>query len=455
MKKIIILLAILACGIGEVKATKVYLKPNANWLKDNARFAVYAFNSTDGSKNEWYNMSAVADHDGYYEAEFDNTQYDKIIFCRMNGSNSTNDWKDGIKYNQSEDIVPSATALYTITENMWDGKDNPICVKREKPSTYYLYFSTNSNALYGNRVEMNLESDGTYTATIDNQTNPQTYYAMIVPSYAEESAGTISSASWDAVCFPDANDGTDGNEKRLTLSWANSQGNIVNSNSWSRWKIDGIAAKFKITFDWLSSWSITPYFTRTINTSVGYSTFSSDYAVAIPEGVTAYYASGANSSTKKVTMTKFENGIAVNTGALLYKSGGGEVKFTPATSTDNVSGSNLLKHTTGSDIYDKDKAQYVLAKAIGSNDVSTIAFKKVGSSYSPAKGSAYLETESALAPSFEIFFDDAAGGTTAIDAVKSAEPSVTDGAYYNLAGQRVTNPTKGLYIVNGRKVVVK
>ena len=42
---------------------------------------------------------------------------------------------------------------------------------------------------------------------------------------------------------------------------------------------------------------------------------------------------------------------------------------------------------------------------------------------------------------------------TAINAVKSNV--VENGTYYNLAGQRVNNPTKGLYIVNGKKVIVK
>ena len=31
----------------------------------------------------------------------------------------------------------------------------------------------------------------------------------------------------------------------------------------------------------------------------------------------------------------------------------------------------------------------------------------------------------------------------------------TDREVYNLAGQRVAQPTKGLYIVNGKKVVIK
>ena len=29
------------------------------------------------------------------------------------------------------------------------------------------------------------------------------------------------------------------------------------------------------------------------------------------------------------------------------------------------------------------------------------------------------------------------------------------GEYYNLAGQRAVNPKKGLYIVNGKKVIIK
>ena len=43
---------------------------------------------------------------------------------------------------------------------------------------------------------------------------------------------------------------------------------------------------------------------------------------------------------------------------------------------------------------------------------------------------------------------------TAISTVK-AEKTVAAGEYFNLAGQRVAQPTKGLYIVNGKKVIVK
>ena len=51
------------------------------------------------------------------------------------------------------------------------------------------------------------------------------------------------------------------------------------------------------------------------------------------------------------------------------------------------------------------------------------------------------------------FTIDEEGGTTGINAV-NGEGFMVNG-YYNLNGQRVAKPTKGLYIVNGKKVVIK
>ncbi|MBQ1611505.1 MAG: hypothetical protein II087_06360, partial [Muribaculaceae bacterium] len=44
---------------------------------------------------------------------------------------------------------------------------------------------------------------------------------------------------------------------------------------------------------------------------------------------------------------------------------------------------------------------------------------------------------------------------TEITDVHSNREIVGDGYYYNLAGQRVTNPTPGFYIHNGKKVIVR
>ena len=46
-------------------------------------------------------------------------------------------------------------------------------------------------------------------------------------------------------------------------------------------------------------------------------------------------------------------------------------------------------------------------------------------------------------------------GTTDIKTLTVERGTLNDNSYYNLAGQRVAQPTKGLYIINGRKVVIK
>ena len=61
-----------------------------------------------------------------------------------------------------------------------------------------------------------------------------------------------------------------------------------------------------------------------------------------------------------------------------------------------------------------------------------------------------LETETMLLGSIG---GDDEDGTTRIDGI--AGDDVQSDVYYNLQGQRVDTPKKGLYIKNGRKVVVK
>ncbi len=62
-------------------------------------------------------------------------------------------------------------------------------------------------------------------------------------------------------------------------------------------------------------------------------------------------------------------------------------------------------------------------------------------------------TLSASGKASAVFVD---GETTKIGSINAnGEINVENGAVYNLAGQRVAHPTKGLYIVNGKKVIIK
>lgn len=56
--------------------------------------------------------------------------------------------------------------------------------------------------------------------------------------------------------------------------------------------------------------------------------------------------------------------------------------------------------------------------------------------------------DDSTAPVFISFGDETTG-------IKNVQRTLDDGAYYNLSGQRVETPAKGLYIKDGKKVIVK
>lgn len=80
-----------------------------------------------------------------------------------------------------------------------------------------------------------------------------------------------------------------------------------------------------------------------------------------------------------------------------------------------------------------------------------------GSTLNAFRAFFYLPNNTSATTKFVLNFGDE-GETTGIVDVKSDKANVNNGAWYNLSGQRVNNarPTqKGVYIVNGKKVVIK
>lgn len=101
-----------------VNSTKLYLKTNANWRVDGARFAAYFF--TDGGANTWVDMEKEPDTDDIYFVISPAQNYDKIIFARMNPQQLANNW--GNKWNQTGDLVYDGLRnLSIIPEGSWDG----------------------------------------------------------------------------------------------------------------------------------------------------------------------------------------------------------------------------------------------------------------------------------------------------------------------------------------------
>lgn len=106
-----------------VKDNTVYLKPNSNWTKDGARFAIYVFNNSTET-NQWVSMTKSTAHSGYYEAAIPAGDWEGIIFCRMNGSASANNWNN--MWNQTADLsLPSGGKnIFKIPSGAWDYSNN-------------------------------------------------------------------------------------------------------------------------------------------------------------------------------------------------------------------------------------------------------------------------------------------------------------------------------------------
>ena len=106
----------LTANYTENPPTRVYLKPNDTWKADNARFAAYAFSST----NEWFDMKEVAGTDGeYYTCEIP-AKYPEVIFVRMDPAKKDNNWDNDLS--QTDDLfVPTDNKnIYNIATSEWE-----------------------------------------------------------------------------------------------------------------------------------------------------------------------------------------------------------------------------------------------------------------------------------------------------------------------------------------------
>lgn len=79
-----------------------------------------------------------------------------------------------------------------------------------------------------------------------------------------------------------------------------------------------------------------------------------------------------------------------------------------------------------------------------------VGFNVVGDNVTVPAGKAYLDLGSTGVTGFLAF--DLSGEETAIEDVKATSAGAD---IYNLAGQRVKKAQRGIYIVGGKKVVVK
>ncbi len=174
----------------------------------------------------------------------------------------------------------------------------------------------------------------------------------------------------------------------------------------------------------------------------GYSTISCgaalDFANATPSGLKAYAVSALTSTS--ATLTEVSQAPA-NTGIILQGTAGREYTIPVIASASEIATNYLKAAVTATAV--KANAAYVLKDG---------KFKQVTSESSVPAGKAYLLASDIPAGANIINFDFG-GETTGIN--EELRMKNEESVYYNIAGQRVAQPTKGLYIVNGKKVVIK
>ena len=190
--------------------------------------------------------------------------------------------------------------------------------------------------------------------------------------------------------------------------------------------------------------------------STGTNTFSSQYPLDFTEmtQLKAYIASGFSPSTGELTLTRVTK-VPAGEG-LLIKGEAGEYEI-PVAETDMYY-SNLLKGVTTATTVsptDGDYTNFILANG----DKYGIGFYTLSEAGEIAAGKAYLQLPTAVVPAargIKFVFDDEEGVVTAVE---NLTPTLSEGmtVVYNLNGQRVADASlkKGLYIVSGKKVLVK
>ncbi len=147
-------------------------------------------------------------------------------------------------------------------------------------------------------------------------------------------------------------------------------------------------------------------------------------------------------SGNQLTMTEVANREIPAGKAVILKSTSSTITLTPATTTATLEGNALQGTATA--ITNPGNA-YVLNKKNG-----VVGFYKLSSTGTIGANKAYL-TYSGGAGAREFFLFDEATGIE----MPTVEDVNADAVVYDLQGRRVAQPTKGLYIVNGKKIVLK
>ena len=195
--------------------------------------------------------------------------------------------------------------------------------------------------------------------------------------------------------------------------------------------------------------------------SVGYATmYYSDKNLVVPENMEAYTYKMAND--KLTVSTTYGEGevIPAGTGVVL-KAAKGSYEFEVSEEGGLEDGDNLLHGSDMQTTINEPGYKYYMLSLNGDSDPESVGFywgknSNNGTQITNGAHKAYLaiptsDSSTNGAKSFFLFND-----LETTDGIKDYNrETITNNSYYNLNGQRVSRLQKGIYVVNGRKVLVK
>ena len=186
-----------------------------------------------------------------------------------------------------------------------------------------------------------------------------------------------------------------------------------------------------------------------------WATFFFDQNMILPEGVTAHVATKIVDRT--IEIVPIGNVVPANTPVILidkqdrptiYLTYGGTFDESKRPETNGLTGA-----TQKIEINDNNYKNYYVV-GHGSRHIGLYYPSNRGI----ASGLAYYPLSSVKAQNVSAKssygFVFAENTTTGIENIKT-NTAIKDNTYYNLSGQAVKNPTKGIYILNGKKVIIK
>jgi hypothetical protein len=152
-----------------------------------------------------------------------------------------------------------------------------------------------------------------------------------------------------------------------------------------------------------------------------------------------------SAATDASTVLPKETGFVLGGSAATYTLG-----ISSADATANIANNMLCGTLLTADLSATDAAKAYLLHATDDNANSATFYKLSGTQVNGNKAYLLYDATTTPANAFTVSFGDITG----INGVSNATEEA-NGVYYNLAGQRVNHPTKGVYIHNGKKLIVK